>query len=624
MGRLHLQILVPFGTVASLLHIPMNLSASALVSVLVLFQLTIGTKAEEPRLVWETHVNPSWPPALADSLVDLVVDAGGNSYVIGTTDTIDGLSAALLNRYDPSGVEKWMSITMAGGPRFTRGNALALDRVGNPIIVATSRKGDGTDGQLIVFKWSAAGVFLYSALINQPDGTSGEGVAVAVDASDHFYVVANHHPLGTAPDQATTAYLRKYTFDGQPEWALALTRSDAQNTQAFAMKLDPAGHALVTGKAVLVSPQATAEGANIMEQTAYTTFKVSPQGTVEWSDVYARTTHGDNHATAIATDAQGDVYVTGVSTSPHSATLTDVTTLKYANATGARVWISHFDAIEQADDHLGIRSFAGTSLAVEDYVWVGCNPYLLIRLWTFDGSDGGFAYTHQGVNSGVDATIDRLLLLEPGRGLLLAGSISDDSSRNDLYVQQVDASLNRGWSFRFHPEGTKGSQIASFARGLNNQLNFAANYYPSTGVPASDGVLFAIAPTVVPTVEVRTIWPLAREPSRRKPAINGRIRIKLSSPAEQDLSINYSLGGTAHLDIDDGADYLLPTPNLGLVVIPKGQRFVDLVITPLADDLRERPETVQLTLQPTSLPTLNDYQLGRRISATVWILDRRR
>jgi hypothetical protein len=98
----------------------------------------------------------------------------------------------------------------------------------------------------------------------------------------------------------------------------------------------------------------------------------------------------------------------------------------------------------------------------------------------------------------------------------------------------------------------------------------------------------------------------------------------LSSPAEQGLSIKYSLGGTAHWDIDEGADYLLPTPNLGVVVVPKGQQFVDLVITPLADDLREPPETVQLTLQPTSLPTLNDYQLGRRISATVWILDRRR
>jgi hypothetical protein len=599
----------------------MKLRAPSAACVLVLLQLTIGTKAEEPRLVWETHVNPSWPPALADSLVDLAVDPGGNSYVVGTTDTIDGLSAALLNRYDASGVEQWMSIFMHGGPRFTRGNALALDRVGNAIIVATSRKGDGTDGQLFVVKWSAAGKLLYSVPIDQPAGTSGEGVAVAVDASDHFYVVANNHPLGTQPDQATTAYLRKYTSDGQPEWALALTRSDSTSTKAFAMKVDPAGHVIVTGKAGLISPMAS-----IMPETAYVTFKVSPQGTLEWSDVYARTTRGDNHATAATTDAYGDIYVTGISSSPNSFTLTDVTTVKYASATGNRIWVSHFDAIEQANDSLGIRSVAGTSVAVDDDggVWVGANPYLLLRLSAQNESGSGFASTYYTANSGVDATIERLLPLERGRGLLHAGSISDSSSTNDLYVQHVDVSLNRGWSYRFHPAGTKGSQIAGFARGLNNQLNFAANYYPSTGVPASDGVLFAIAPTAVPTVEVRAIRPLAREPSRKRPAINGRFRIKLSSPAEQGLSINYSLGGTAHWDIDEGADYLLPTPNLGSVVVPKGQQFVDLVITPLADDLREPPETVQLTLQPTSFPTLNDYQLGRKISATVWILDRRR
>jgi hypothetical protein len=598
----------------------MNSNASVAAFVLVLVQLVFGAKGDEPRLVWETHLNPDRPET-SDSVAGLAIDAGGSSYVIGTTDTIDGLSSALLVRYDAAGFEKWMARTTTAEPCFTRGNAVALDHLGRPIMVATSRKGDDTDGQLIVMKWSTADDLLYSALINQPAGTSGEGVAVAVDASDHFYVLANHHPLGTQPDQLNTAYLRKYTPDGEPEWALALTRDDTHSTQAFAMDLDPAGHVIVTGKAVLNGPQAS-----ILPQTAYVTFKVSSLGSVDWSDVYARVTAGDNHATALATDAQGDVYVTGVSSSPHSATLTDATTIKYSSATGNRVWVSHFDAIEHGSESIGVRSFAATSLAVDNdgSVWVGCSPYLLLRLSAFDGSNGGFVATYYGVDSGVDATIERLLLLERGRGLLHAGSISDDSSANDLYVQHVDVSLNRGWSYRFHPEGSEGSQIVDFARGPNEQLHFAANYEPSAGDPDSDGVLFAIAPAAVPKVQVRAIQPLAREPFRNRPAINGRFRIILSSPAENDLTVNYSLGGTANWDADDGADYLVPTPDLGSVVIPKGQRSVDLVIKPLADELRERPETVKMTLQPTSLPTLNDYQLGRKKSATVWILDRRR
>jgi hypothetical protein len=598
----------------------MNLRASFAACVFALPQLSFPATAAEPRLIWETHLNPD-RPAVADSVAELALDAQGNPFMVGTTGNIDGLSSVLLNRYNAAGVLQWSAFAMTGGPRFTRGNALALDRAGQPIMVATSQKADGTDGQLIVMKWAANGDFLYSAATHPPAGTSEEGVAVAVDSNDYFYVVANRHPLGTTADQQTTAYLRKYTADGQPEWGLALTRTDAQHTQAFAMKLDPAGHVIVTGKAVLISPQA-----GLMKQTASATFKVSPQGAVEWSDVYARTTRGDNHANAVATDAQGDVYVTGVSSSPHSENLTDVTTIKYASATGARVWASNFDAIEQGSNTLGVRSFAGTCIAVEDSgnVWVGCRPYLLLRLSTFDGSNGGQAYSAYPPDSGVEATIERLLLLEPGRGLIHTGSISDASSANDLYVQHTDTLLNEGWSYRFHPEGTQGSQIDGLARGPNDQLNFAANYVPSTGGPVSDGVLFAIAPRTVPTVEVRAIRPVALEPYKKRPAIRGRFRIRLSAPAEQDFVVHYGLEGTAKWDADDGADYLVPTPNLGSVIIPKGQRHVDLTITPLADAIREPRESVKLILQPTSMPTLNDYRLGRRVSATVWIFDRSR
>jgi hypothetical protein len=397
-----------------------------------------------------------------------------------------------------------------------------------------------------------------------------------------------------------------------------LNRLDAQSTQAFAMKLDPAGHVLVTGKAVLSGPAASP-----LVETAYATFKVSPSGTIEWSDVYARTTRGDNHATAIATDAAGDVYVTGVSSSTYSDTLTAVTTVKYGSASGARVWVSHFDAIERADDYLGVRSFAGTAIAVDgtvagdDTIWVAANPYLLMKISARDGSAG--VYRHQLVDSGVDATIDRLLLLEPGRGLLVTGSISDDSGSNDLYVQLVDYMFNNGWKVRFHPAGTSGSAIVDFARGLNNRLYFAANYFPSTGTPASDGVLFAVAPPVVPTVQVYPLVPLAIEPVGSWPGLAGRFRIKLSIPAEQDLGIWFALEGTAHSDPDEGLDYNYSASPV--VVIPKGQRYADVVIQPVADDLKEGFEDVQLTLQSSGMPTLNDYQIGKQSSARVWILD---
>jgi hypothetical protein len=80
-----------------------------------------------------------------------------------------------------------------------------------------------------------------------------------------------------------------------------------------------------------------------------------------------------------------------------------------------------------------------------------------------------------------------MLLLEPGRGLLFTGSISDDSGANDLYVQLVELLVQLRLEVTLSSAGTSGSAIVDFARGLNNRLYFAANYFPSTGTPASDG-----------------------------------------------------------------------------------------------------------------------------------------
>jgi hypothetical protein len=300
--------------------------------------------------------------------------------------------------------------------------------------------------------------------------------------------------------------------------------------------------------------------------------------------------------------------------------LTAVTTVKYASGTGTRVWASHFDAIEIADEYLGIRSFAGTAITVDDdSAWVAANPYLLMQISASGGNEGGLHYRTKLSDSGVDATLDRILLLEPGRGLLLSGSISDQSGSNDLYVQLVDGALNFGWEVRFHPADTSGSALIDFARGVNNRLYFAANYFRSSAPPASDGVLFAVAPPVVPTVQVRAIVPLGIEPIGSWSGLAGRFRITLSIPADQDLGIWFGLEGSAHSDVDMGLDYQYTASPV--VIIPKGQRYADVVIRPVADDLKEGFEDVTLTLQPSGFPTLNDYRIGKQSSARVWILD---
>jgi hypothetical protein len=64
------------------------------------------------------------------------------------------------------------------------------------------------------------------------------------------------------------------------------------------------------------------------------------------------------------------------------------------------------------------------------------------------------------------------------------------------------------------------------------------------------------------------------------------------------LTVNFSLGGTATSGVDYDA---LPTS----VTVPAGAVYTHLVLRPIADDLAEATESVELTLKPSP-----DYTVG--------------
>ena len=90
----------------------------------------------------------------------------------------------------------------------------------------------------------------------------------------------------------------------------------------------------------------------------------------------------------------------------------------------------------------------------------------------------------------------------------------------------------------------------------------------------------------------------------------GTFRISRTGDTTAALAVGYTIGGTA----TNGTDY---TPNLtGTAVIAAGQTSVDVIVTPVDDNLVEGSETVVLTLVDGA-----DYNLGAGASATVTIAD---
>jgi hypothetical protein len=100
--------------------------------------------------------------------------------------------------------------------------------------------------------------------------------------------------------------------------------------------------------------------------------------------------------------------------------------------------------------------------------------------------------------------------------------------------------------------------------------------------------------TVLGTPGANTVTIAAPDPFANEAGLTtGRFRVSRAGSTAAALTVAYTVGGTA----TPGADYVsLP----GTVTIPAGQASVDILVTPLQDELQEFPETITLTLTPTA------------------------
>lgn len=138
-----------------------------------------------------------------------------------------------------------------------------------------------------------------------------------------------------------------------------------------ALTLDAQGNVYVTGMSV--NPEANFD---------FATIKYNTQGEEQWVALYNGSGNGGDGARAIAVDPSGNVYVTGMSTSQNDNH--DYVTIKY-NSQGKEEWVALYngpsngwdDAKALALDHEGNVYVTGTSwdsISHEDYLTIKYSP----------------------------------------------------------------------------------------------------------------------------------------------------------------------------------------------------------------------------------------------------------
>jgi len=258
-----------------------------------------------------------------ESPAGMLRDGAGNLYVAGTSTQANGSTDILLLKYSASGTLLWERLFdgSAGGDDVATG--LALDGVGNCVVVGTSKPVLDTD--IIVLKYDPAGTLLWQRTFVGIPSSDDSPSAVAIDPSDRIVVCGSTWSLSNAYD----VLLLQYAPDGTLNWQTQLDGHFHGTDDPTAMAMKSSGNFVVVS--VSVGPDFSSD---------IGVWFCTSAGSLTVSHLYSAIPDEDAWPLAVALDPSGNALVTGFTDIGYGST--DCVTLKFTSA-GTLAWVRTFD-----------------------------------------------------------------------------------------------------------------------------------------------------------------------------------------------------------------------------------------------------------------------------------------
>lgn len=290
----------------------------------------------------------------------------GRSWVAAGADT--SLDIATLKVRGTDGEILWVRRWQAGVRTFEVAAAIATDTLGNVFVCGRVRSA-GTDTDYVTLKYDSLGSLVWARRYTL--GNSDGAVALCADNAGGCFVTGS---AGAATNRDIVTL--RYGLDGTELWTARYAGLAGGQDIATAIALDPAGYPYVAGYGWMGNTR----------RLDYLVIKYNPAtGETLWTRSYDGTEPvgpKDDYAFGIATDTEGNIYVTGKAV--ENGTYYDVTTIKYL-PTGEVGWVNRFD--------WGENGYEGAS-AID----VGRNRHVYI---------GGFTETGLGMYDMLVVTLDQ-------------------------------------------------------------------------------------------------------------------------------------------------------------------------------------------------------------------------
>ena len=416
---------------------------------------------------WVAHYSSYLVPSV-DNATALAIDASGNVYVAGTSDSSATVCLATI-KYDAAGVRLWVA-------RYANGiaSAVAVDGSGNVYVTGTSNNSNGSD-DFVTIKYNSSGVQQWVSHYIGLGNSIDHPIALSVDAAGNAYVTGStQDSLGHSSDYLTI----KYNAAGVQQWIARYNGTGNSNDAPTALAIDGSGNVYVTGSSTDSSTHHD-----------YATIKYNAGGVRQWVARYNGPGNGDDGATALAIDSSGNIYVTGSSddSTTFFNTFSEFATIKY-NSAEVQQWVKRYMSLGDPSNH-------ATALAVDasgNIIVTGYSGYitgLLDRYFVVDSiitvKYNSTGLVQWGARYKVSFLYATALALDASGNIYVTGSGTDSSGAPDYATIKYSATGVEQWVSRYNGPGKSADYASAIAvdgsgniyvAGSSNGLGTASDY----------------------------------------------------------------------------------------------------------------------------------------------------
>jgi chitodextrinase len=363
---------------------------------------------------------------------------------------------------------------------------------------------------IFVAKYSSTGGYLWSKTMGSVAGDYA--MALYVDRNDNIIVTGSFNysvdfgggALNSASPGFSDIFLVKYSAAGVHQWSKQF--GDTGNDTGYDVTADATGNVIVTGSFV---GSVDFGGGRLTSNSGSNDIfvaKYSATGGYSWSRVYGGI--GDDHGNAVATDANGNVVITG-----YFNNTIDFGGGPLTSAGNKEIFLVELNSSGQ---HVWSKRFGGTSIEVANAVAIDAGGNIIITGFFYGTVDFGGGpltsssaakvflakYNSQGnhtwskVFSGTvvaDNAIALGLAIDSNSNILVTGYFNGSANfggqtftsagSDDVFAAKYSAAGTHTWSQRFGgPALDQGKAIVADA-GNNMILSGSFNYAVSFGGP---------------------------------------------------------------------------------------------------------------------------------------------